>query len=335
MAAGIDLATLVLTREQVAACAGAADYIRAVESAFRALAAGEVQSLPVGHVPGQGGTFHIKSASSGPVGGRVVIKINGNYPGNPRERSLPTIQGCIVLCDRANGRLLAVMDTIEITAQRTAAASAVAARHLARRDASTIAFVGCGIQARYHLESLLALATFPIRSVRCFDSDDSQAVRLSALAETHGLGAVVAASVREACHGADIVITTTPSRTPILGPEDVRPGTFIAAVGADNPFKCEIAPELMARARVVTDITTQSVAMGDLRAAIAAGVMREGDVHAELAEIVCATRPARTSDEEIFVFDSTGTAIEDLAAAVMVFERASADPGALRLALNG
>src|SRR5687767_6239913 len=143
---------LVLSQRAIAGLAGPVDYIRAVEAAFLALATGEVESMPVGHVPGTNGGFHIKAAVSHGERSLVVIKVNGNFPGNPVLNGLPTIQGALLLSDADDGRLLAVMDTIEITARRTAAASAVAAKYLAQRDATTLAFVGCGLQASHHLD---------------------------------------------------------------------------------------------------------------------------------------------------------------------------------------
>ncbi|MCK9368324.1 MAG: ornithine cyclodeaminase family protein [Metallibacterium scheffleri] len=329
------MSTLVLSRAYVAGCAQPSDYIRAIESAFLALANGDLQSLPVGHIPAPGGGFHIKAAVSAHGERRAAIKINGNFPDNPGLRGLPTIQGCIVLTDAADGRLLAVVDTIEITAQRTAAASAVAARHLARRDAATIAFIGCGFQSRYHLEALLALGEFTFRAARCFDHDPTRAEQLRLLGIGHGLDALVASSPGDACRNADVIVTCTPAKLPVIGPKDIKPGAFIAAVGADSPAKSEIAPELMAIARVVPDITAQAAAMGDLRAAIQAGSMRASDVHAELAQVVSSARPGRVREADIFVFDSTGTAIQDLAAAAMIYDRACVDPAALRIDLNG
>jgi ornithine cyclodeaminase/alanine dehydrogenase-like protein (mu-crystallin family) len=326
--------TLVLSRAAIAGRVAPLDYVEAVEHAFRALAAGAIDSLPAGHVPGEHGAFHIKSAVAKDGERRAAIKINGNFPGNPRATGLPTIQGCIVLVDATNGRLLALMDSIEITALRTAAASAVATRHLARRDAATIALVGCGVQARYHLDSLLALPGFAFRALRLFDVDRARAEALGTEARGRGLEVTIDAAPAAASRHADVVVTCTPSSQPILYAADVRSGTFIAAVGADSPQKNEIAPDLMAAAHVVPDIGAQAAAMGDLRAAIAAGAMTAGDVHAELADVVTRTRPGRSNDTEIFVFDSTGTAIEDLVAANLVYERALADPSTLRVGMN-
>ena len=326
--------TLILTRAFIAGCVRPIDYIDAVEGAFRALANGEIESIAAGHVPGEGGAFHIKSAVARAGTRRAAIKINGNFPGNPRSNGLPTIQGCIALVDATNGRLLALLDSIEITAQRTAAASAVATRHLARRDAHTIALIGCGVQAHCHLDALLALPEFEFRAVRTFDLDAASAERLCRHASAHGLEPRRATSPRDACRDADVVVTCTPAQSPILEVADVRPGTFIAAVGADNPHKNEIAPALLAQARVVPDIAAQAASMGDLRAALAAGLMTLASIHAELAEVVAGSRPGRTQAGDIVVFDSTGTAIEDLVAANLVYERALADPAAIRFAFN-
>ena len=326
--------TLVLSRAAIAGRVRPLDYVDAVEDAFRALAAGAIESLPAAHVPGERGAFHIKSAVAKDGTHRAAIKINGNFPGNPHANGLPTIQGCIVLVDATDGRLLALMDSIEITAQRTAAASVVAARHLARADSSTVALIGCGVQARHHLDSLLALPGFALRALRLFDVDRASAEALGAQARTRGLEVTVDDAPGFACRHADIVVTCTPSPQPILYAADVRSGTFIAAVGADNPQKNEIAPDLMGTAHVVPDIIAQAAAMGDLRAAIAAGTMTVGDVHAELADIVARMRPGRTDDAETFIFDSTGTAIEDLVAANLIYERALADPSSLRVAMN-
>jgi ornithine cyclodeaminase/alanine dehydrogenase-like protein (mu-crystallin family) len=326
--------TLILSRADIAGRVPPLDYIEAVEGAFRALAAGTIESLVPGLVPGDRGAFHIKSAVASDGTRRAAIKINGNFPGNPRRNGLPTVQGCIVLFDATDGRVLAIMDSIEITAQRTAAASAVAARHLARRDAATIAFIGCGVQAHCHLDCLLALPQFAFRSVQVFDLDRACAARLHEHALCHGLDATIAASPAAACRAADVIVTCTPSSEPVLHLADVRPGTFIAAVGADSAHKNEIAAQLMARSRVVPDITVQAAAMGDLRAAIAAGTMTIDAVHADLAAIVSQARPGRSNDEQIFIFDSTGTAIEDLVAVNLIYDRVRAGGDALSVDLN-
>jgi ornithine cyclodeaminase/alanine dehydrogenase-like protein (mu-crystallin family) len=224
------------------------------------------------------------------------------------------------------------MDAIELTLERTAAATAGAARRLARPDAATVAICGCGAQGRPQLAALADV--LPLRLAILFDHDPPAAERLAREARGLGLAARVAADLADATRGADVIVTCTTSRTPFLTPEHVAPGAFVAAVGADSPEKSEIHPALMARAKVVADLRAQCAEMGDLRHAIAAGAMRPDDVHAELAELVAGRRAGRTDPAEITLFDSTGTALQDVAAAAMIYERACAARAGGRIALG-
>jgi ornithine cyclodeaminase/alanine dehydrogenase-like protein (mu-crystallin family) len=129
----------------------------------------------------------------------------------------------------------------------------------------------------------------------------------------------------------DICVTCTPSQEPLLGPDDVRPGAFIAAIGADNPLKQEIHPSLMAQSKLVCDVLEQCALMGDLHHALDAGTVHRSDVHAELGEVVAGKKPGRESEEEITIFDSTGMALQDVAAAVIVYEKAKQQNVGVRL----
>jgi ornithine cyclodeaminase/alanine dehydrogenase-like protein (mu-crystallin family) len=250
-----------------------------------------------------------------------AAKINANFPANPASFGLPTIQGVIALFDTANGRLLALMDSIEITSVRTASATALAAMFLTNRDADSIAIVGCGNQGRAHLRALSRVRT--IDHVSAYDSNP-QAAEHFATAMTDELNVSVKAfaNIRQATRGSAIIVTCTPSCEPLLFPDDVSAGAFIAGVGADNEHKNEIAPELLASNTVVADVVDQCAVIGDLHHAIEAGAMLREDVHAELADIVSGRRPGRSSRDEIIIFDSTGTALEDVAAASVVYEGA-------------
>jgi alanine dehydrogenase len=326
-------ATWILDRAEVARLAGPADYLAAVEAAFRALGGGTIHAAAVAHVAGIDGGFHIKSAS-GAAPARVAIKVNGNFPGNPERCGLPTIQGCLMLADALDGRLLAVMDSVELTARRTAASTALAANLLSRPGSGTLAVIGAGAQAGYHLDALMALPAFQLRVLHCHDRDAARAEVLCERARALGLQTHVFDTAAGACRGADVVVTCTPSRQALLEAGDVAPGCFIAAVGADHADKQELAPALLARARVVTDLTVQAAAIGDLHHAIAAGAMRADAVVAELAEIVCGRVAGRVGDADIVVFDSTGVAATDLAAASMLYERARAAGIAPRFGFN-
>jgi ornithine cyclodeaminase/alanine dehydrogenase-like protein (mu-crystallin family) len=213
-----------------------------------------------------------------------------------------------------------------LTALRTAAASAVAAKYLALPDASAVAIIGCGVQGAVHIPMLRAIR--PVMSLALYDADSARAESLARTlrAETD-LTVAVAESIPDATRGARIVVTCTTATAPILDVDDVAPGTFIAAVGADAPSKSEVAPALMARAAVVCDLTTQCAAGGDLHHAIAVGAMTADQLRAELAEVVAGRKEGRRDRKEIVIFDSTGTALLDVAAAAAI-EQAARDTGA-------
>jgi len=309
--------TLILTKRDIAELMSPTEYLEAVETAFRLLHQGAAHAPPPLHLHGHGGALHAKGAT---LSGYAAVKINANFPGN-RALGLPTIQGVIALFDAQTGALLALLDSIEVTLRRTAAATALAAKHCARGDAGKLAIIGCGAQAAPQLEALTALYAFS--QIAAFDLDPSRVGDLAGFASERGWAQVhKRSSPREAAWDADIVVTCTTAQGPILDVRDISPGTFVAAVGADNPGKNEIAPNLMAHARVVTDVTAQCADMGDLRHAIAAGAMRASDVHAELGDLVSGAKPGRRAELEIFVFDSTGTAIQDVASAAAIYERA-------------
>ena len=316
--------TLVLTRADVQRLLGWDGCIAAVEAAFRLHAEG--RSLPPGvlGVPSNEGGFHVKAA--GLDLGRLYFaaKTNANFPGNPGRHGLPAIQGVVVLCDGEDGRLLAVMDSIEVTLRRTAAATAVAAKWLARPDAEVVTVCGCGQQGRAHLRALARV--LPLRRAYAFDRDAAAARECAELlAAELRIDVTPVTDHAEAVRGSDVCVTCTPARTPFLLREHVRPGTFVAAVGADSPDKQELDPALLGAATVVTDILDQCASMGELHHALEARTLTRGAVHAELADVVSGRKPGRRSPDEITIFDSTGTALEDVAAAAVVYERAVAE----------
>jgi alanine dehydrogenase len=315
--------TLVLTRADVQRLLGWDECIAAVEAAFRLHAEGRSLSPGVLGVPSRQGGFHVKAAGLDPGRLYFAAKTNANFPGNPARRGLPAIQGVVVLCDGEDGRLLAVMDSIELTIRRTAAATAVAARWLARPDAETVTVCGCGQQGRAHLRALARV--LPLRRAYAFDRD-AAAARSCAdeLSAELRIDITPVADHVEAARASDVCVTCTPSRQPFLLREHVRAGTFVAAVGADSPDKQELEPALLAASVVVTDVLEQCAAMGELHHALQAGVVTRAGVHAELAELVTGGKPGRRSRDEITVFDSTGTALEDVAAAAVVYEGAVA-----------
>ncbi len=253
--------------------------------------------------------------------GYAAVRINGNFPSNGARHSLPTIQGAVYLADAGNGRPLALLDSAEITLQRTGAATAVAARYLARRDATTATICGCGTQGGVQLAALRHV--LDLRRVFAWDADAevARAFARRMAAET-GIEVQAVDDLGAATRMSDVIATCTTARAPFLGVDHVRPGTFVAAIGADNPAKCELTPELLAVASVVPDVLEQALFMGDLHHAVAAGMMTAAGVHAELGQLVTGERPGRRYADEITIFDSTGTGIQDVAAASRAYELA-------------
>lgn len=314
--------TLILGRGEVASLLSLAECIEAVEEAFRLNEEG--RGLPPGVLETltEGGGFHIKAAGL-KLADRTYFaaKVNANFPQNMRRSGLPTIQGVIALYDGDNGYPLALMDSIEITALRTGAATAVAAKYLARPDSKVAIVCGCGVQGRVQLKSLAQVLR--LEKVYAYDQDEDQSGRFaSEMFEELRVEVIPVKDFPGAVGDSDVCVTCTPSRRPFLRREHVRAGTFVAAVGADNPTKQELDPGLMVSNKIVVDVLEQCAAIGDLRHALEAGVIRKSDVYAELGGIVSGRTAGRTSDEEIIIFDSTGTALQDVAAALIVYEKA-------------
>jgi ornithine cyclodeaminase/alanine dehydrogenase-like protein (mu-crystallin family) len=267
------------------------------------------------------GTFHVKAGAAALDREWFAAKINANFPANPTRFRLPTIQGLVCLFDAESGQPLALLDSSELTALRTAAATAVAAKHLARPDSTTATIVGCGRQGKAQLRALGRV----LRLGRAFalDTDRARAESYARdMTSELSLDVFPVEDLSRALSETDVLVTCTPSRTAFVRREDVRPGTFIAAVGADDEGKQEIEEALMAASVVVVDLMPQAALIGDLHHAIARGLMRAEDVRAELGDVVAGRAPGRGSREEITIFDSTGIALQDLVAAVAVYERA-------------
>lgn len=313
--------SLLLRREDVANLLTTQECMQAVELAFRMLGDGKAAPPGVLGVHTEGGGFHIKAGILHLHATYFAAKVNANFPANPSRAGLPTIQGVIVLCDGTDGRMLALMDSIEITARRTAAATAVAAKYLARPDSTTVTICGCGQQGRAQLQALAC--TFRLAKACAHDSSSQRAAQFAEeMSETLNIPVEVCSDPGSAARRSDICVTCTPSRQPFLTLEDVAPGAFIAAVGADHPEKQELHAALMAQHQVVVDSLEQCAVMGDLHHAIASGQMTKKQVYAELGEIVAGKRRGRTSDKEVIIFDSTGIALQDVAAAAVVYEKA-------------
>ena len=313
--------TLVLTRQMIAETMAFEDYVTAVESAFARYAIGTVSVPEVVHIPARNGAFHIKSAALTGEPSYVAVKVNGNFPANRQRAGLHTIQGAITLCDGKTGFPLAILDSTEVTAQRTAAATAVAVKHLANPDSTVATVIGCGVQGRIQLQALRH--SLPLTEVYAFDIDSTRckafAEEMSAQA---GLRVVALEDFVEGTRASQVIVTCTSSRSAFLQQQHIQPGAFIAAVGADSDDKQELHPDLMRASKVVVDILQQCAQIGELHHALTAGAMTRPEVYADLGEVVSGKKMGRSSPTDTFIFDSTGSAIQDVAAAAVIYEKA-------------
>ncbi|APE44591.1 ornithine cyclodeaminase family protein [Sulfitobacter alexandrii] len=290
--------------------------VACIERAFAALAGEGVVMPPVlsMHLPQVNGEVDIKTAFLPGFSG-FAVKVSPGFFDNP-SRGLPSTSGLMVLFSAETGRVQAVLlDNGYLTDVRTAAAGAVAARALAREDATSAAILGAGTQARMQLEALCLVR--PIDRAVIWARDPAKAERAAAgCAARLGIPVTAATDARDAVSGADIVVTTTPATSPILRGDWLQPGQHVTAMGSDQPGKSELDPACLQRAQMyVPDRQSQATKMGELRAAIDAGVVAPDHVFAELGEVVRGAAPGRFGPDDITIADLTGTGVQDTAIA--------------------
>ena len=304
--------TLLLDRNSIKALLGMADVINAVEEAFRVCGEGKGKMPPKTYLALERGDFRAMPAA---LPGCAGVKWVNVHPHNP-SLGLPSVMAVLIYSDPETGYPLAIMDATETTAYRTGAAAAIASRYLARRDSHTVGIIGAGFQA--HTQILAHAELFNPISINAFDV--SQAA-VDKLVHAFPQFSIRKCSIQEAVRS-DIECTLTPSRSPIVRREWMRPGTHINAVGADAPGKEELDPSILKEAVVVVDDIKQASGSGEINVPIQTGVYGIGDIHGTLAEVVAGKKKGRTSSGDITVFDSTGIAVEDIAVAKLLFERA-------------
>ena len=312
---------LILTRREIAGMLTFAEYVDAVEQGFRAYAEGRALAPALMHVCAPDGEFHVKAGGLLEPEPHFALKANGGFFRNRERFGLPNIQGMILLASAANGRPLAVMDSMEITIQRTGAATAIAARFLARPDSSVCTICGCGNQGRIQLRAICHAR--PIRRVFAFAASLAEAEAFAAsMTDELDIEVIAGSGLHEALAKSDVCITCTPSRRPLFAAADVRPGTFLAAIGADSPDKQELDERLLPMASVFRDLLDQCAEVGEFHHGIAHGLMRREDFRGELCALITGRTRGRTRADEITIYDSTGTALQDAAAAAAVYRRA-------------
>ncbi len=305
--------TLLLSAEEIKSLITMKEAINAVEETFRLYALSKALMPPKVYLSFEKGDLRAMPAC---IMGYAGVKWVNSHPENPKK-GLPSVMAVLILNDPSNGFPIAVMDATFLTSLRTGAAGGVAIKHLARKNSKIFGFVGCGKQARYQL--LAAKEIFKIELVKAYDLNKNAEENFKKFCESLGVDCEIK-ELKKVCD-CDVLVTTTPSTSPVVRNDWIKEGTHINAIGADAPGKQELEIEILQRAKIVVDDIHQALHGGEVNVAVSKGLISEKNIHATLGEVVAGLKKGR-EDNEITIFDSTGLAIQDIAVAKMVYERA-------------
>ncbi len=316
----------VLTEAELRHCVGLdVGAVEVVECAFTALAGGKVVMPPILRldVPEHNGEVDVKTAYIPELDG-FAIKMSPGFFDNP-TLGLPSVNGLMVVLSATTGIVEAVLlDNGYLTDVRTAAAGAVASRHLAKADCSTVGVIGAGVQARLQVEALKLVRDFRRVLVWARDPEKARAYALD-MERRLGIEVSPAATARHVVMDSDIVVTTTPARSPIVEAEWLHPGLHLTAMGSDAEDKNELHPAALVAADLfVCDRRAQSLRLGELHHAVEAGVLGADAAVTELGEITSGARPGRVNDGQTTICDLTGTGVQDTAIALYALRAARA-----------
>lgn len=314
--------TLILREKDVRQVLTMEETIEALEKAFRDHAQHRTQMLPR--------TYLFLDEHHGRIGfmpsyietlDAAGIKIVSAYHDNPEKYGMPSIMATVVLNDVKTGMPIAIMDGTYSTMMRTGAVGAIAAKYLSRKDSRIVGIVGAGVQGRGQLLGLVEVRD--VEKVLVYDIVPSQSERYAEeMGEKLGVDIEPAHSIEEVVRKVDILATATPSPTPIIVVDWLRPGLHLTTVGVSTAGKQEVATEVFKRGKLVVDEVDQTSKIGGINVPFSKGLLRGEDIYAEIGEIILGKKPGRTSDEEVTVFVSSGLAIQDVATAKLVYEKA-------------
>jgi len=309
---------LILTEQDLRQCIALdGEAVDVVERAFSALATGRVEMPPIlsMKIPDHNGELDVKTAYV-PGFDSFAVKMSPGFFDNPKL-GLASLNGLMVVLSAKTGLVDALLlDNGYLTDVRTAAAGAVAARHLAPKSVTTAGVIGAGVQARLQLEAARLVRPFEAAEVFARNAEAAWACA-EELTETLGIPVRAAESADALMAACELVITTTPAEAPLIAADQLHPGLHITAMGSDAHNKNEIAPDALAAADVfVCDRISQSETVGELRAARASGVLDESFVAAELGDVIAGKAAGRSSDDQVTICDLTGTGVQDTAIAV-------------------
>ena len=313
--------TLFITAKDVQSVLTYPISLKTVEAAFNAFGQGKAYQPPKSYLTFKYGDLRSMPAYINAPGMNIAgIKSVTVHPDNHKKFGLPTVMATILLTDPKNGFNVAILDGTCITNMRTGASGGVATKYLSRKNSKVMALIGAGAQAYTQLHHIML--TRKLKEVRVHARSEKSMIKFCKemskeypkvifLPEPDG---------KKACRGADIITTTTPARKPIIKKSWIDPGTHINGIGADAAGKQELETALTKSCKIVIDEWQQASHSGEINVPILRGKLKKKDIHAELGEIVSGKKKARTSDDEITLFDSTGLAIQDVSTAFVVYQ---------------
>jgi len=311
---------LWLSEDEVKSSLTMEETIEAVEEAFREHGLGKAQMPPKSYLyyKKYNGDLRTMPAYLEELDA-TGVKVVNVHPANPGA-GLPTVMAVVILNSPKTGAPLAMMGGTHLTSMRTGAAGAVAAKYLARKNSRTVGIVGAGAQARTQLLGLAKI--FAIEKVLVADVSIDRCRALEQDCRSFlDVEYDLSTEIKDACE-CDILVTTTPSRKPLVKDEWICEGTHINAIGADAKGKEELEPNILGRSKVVVDDLAQASHSGEVNVPLTKGLFAPEGIYATIGEIVAGKVPGRVSDDEITVFDSTGLAIQDVATATKVHQKA-------------
>ncbi len=316
---------LLLTEKEIESLLSMNEAMEAVEKAFREKGLGYAQMPPKPYLIYTKHNGDLRAMPSYLERLEIsAVKVVNAHPDNPAKFGLPTVMATIVLVDPRNGAPLAIMSGTWITAMRTGAAGGIAAKYLARKDSEVVGLVGAGTQARTQLAALLELYG-KLKEVRVWSRTEStRETYVSEMRATYGKQTrfVAVEHAEDAVDGVDILVTTTPSRSPIVYDEWISDGMHITCIGADAAGKEELDPAILRRAKIVVDDWEQGSHSGEINVPLSEGIITKEDIWGDICEIAAGLKEGRTVRDEITVFTSTGLAVQDAVTAKLVYDKA-------------
>ena len=309
--------TYIIKRSEIESIFNMEDYVSTVENAFKLYGEGKVQMPSKVYIYFDKGDLRCMPVYIPSLNIAGVKNVNVH----PQNRDLPAVMATITLFDPENGFPLAIMDGTHITKMRTGAAGGVAAKFLSRKDSKTAAFIGTGEQAKTQLQALLITRPEISEAVLYDINGKSAGLFAKYIMKEHKLKVRIEDSVAKTAAAADIVVTTTPVRNPVVMKEHISKGTHINAIGADAQGKQELDPQILKNAVVVIDNWEQASHSGEINVGLSKGIIKKKHIYGDIGEIATGKKLGRKSADQVTVFDSTGLAIQDISSAVEIYKR--------------